>query len=140
MTHRLTTARSEPRSYELRPDRAFGHARHVGTCAACQRAQLARWGRSCCKHQLPACIRRAYWLLLYRVEPRRFGPNPAETEADELLIEGLRALTKMIDPVPRSVRVSAYAMFVPACPGPADLCGILVCAGTDRPATGQDGP
>jgi hypothetical protein len=43
MTHGLTTARSEPRSYELRPDRAFGHARHVGTCAACQRAQLARW-------------------------------------------------------------------------------------------------
>jgi hypothetical protein len=25
------------------PVRSCGHLRHVGTCAACQRAQLARW-------------------------------------------------------------------------------------------------
>ena len=25
------------------PARSCGHVRHVGTCAACQRAQLARW-------------------------------------------------------------------------------------------------
>jgi len=33
--------RHQPRSGIMKP---CGHGAHVGTCAACQRAQLARWG------------------------------------------------------------------------------------------------
>ena len=28
---------------QLQVDKACGHAAHVGTCSACQRAQLAKW-------------------------------------------------------------------------------------------------
>ena len=35
--------RTHPHERALPAPRQCGHARHVGTCPSCQRAQLARW-------------------------------------------------------------------------------------------------
>jgi hypothetical protein len=39
----MTAIAHSTHGFSPAPPRPCGHARHVGTCAACQRTQLARW-------------------------------------------------------------------------------------------------
>lgn len=50
------------------------------------------------------------------VQPRRSVSQEAENVTDDRLIEDLSALSRLIDPVPWSVRAEAHAMFKRATP------------------------